>query len=43
MKQWDIWTCDLADAGPHPAILVSRPECVARTPLVNVRIGLGDP
>ena len=24
MKQWDIWTCDFADAGPHPAVAVRR-------------------
>jgi mRNA-degrading endonuclease toxin of MazEF toxin-antitoxin module len=38
MKQWDIWTCDFADAGPHPAIIVSHPDRVARAPLVNVLI-----
>jgi hypothetical protein len=35
MKQWDIWTCDFADAGPHPAIIVSHPDRVARAPLVK--------
>ncbi len=39
MKQWDIWTCDFADAGPHPAIIVSHPDRVGRAPLVNVLIG----
>jgi len=39
MKQWDIWTCDLAEAGPHPAVIVSHPDRVARAPLVNVLIG----
>jgi mRNA-degrading endonuclease toxin of MazEF toxin-antitoxin module len=39
MKQWDIWTCDFADAGPHPAVVVSHPDRVARAPLVNVLIG----
>ena len=39
MKQWDIWTCDFAGAGPHPAIIVSHPDRVARAPLVNVLIG----
>jgi mRNA-degrading endonuclease toxin of MazEF toxin-antitoxin module len=38
MKQWDIWTCDFADAGPHPAVIVSHPDRVARAPLVNVLI-----
>ncbi|MCW5556574.1 MAG: type II toxin-antitoxin system PemK/MazF family toxin [Verrucomicrobiae bacterium] len=39
MKQWDIWTCDFAEAGPHPAVIVSHPDRVARAPLVNVLIG----
>src|SRR2546430_14426808 len=39
MKQWDIWTCDFADAGPHLAVIVSHPDRVARAPLVNVLIG----
>jgi mRNA-degrading endonuclease toxin of MazEF toxin-antitoxin module len=38
MKQWDIWTCDFADAGPHPAVIVSHADRVARAPLVNVLI-----
>ena len=39
MKQWDIWTCDFAAAGPHPAVIVSHPDRLARAPLVNVLIG----
>ena len=39
MKQWDVWTCDFADAEPHPAVIVSHPDRVARAPLVNVLIG----
>jgi mRNA-degrading endonuclease toxin of MazEF toxin-antitoxin module len=39
MKQWDIWTCDFTDAGPHPAVVISHPDRVARAPLVNVLIG----
>ena len=39
MKQWDIWTCDFAEAGAHPAVIVSHPDRVARAPLVNVLIG----
>ncbi len=39
MKQWEIWTCGFADAGPHPAVIVSHPDRVARAPLVNVLIG----
>src|SRR5437763_10619159 len=39
MKQWDIWTCDFAGAGPHPVVIVSHPDRVARAPLVNVLIG----
>jgi mRNA-degrading endonuclease toxin of MazEF toxin-antitoxin module len=38
MKQWDIWTCDFADAGPHPAVVISHPDRVAHAPLVNVLI-----
>lgn len=36
MKQWEVWTCDFAEAGPHPAVIVSHPDRVARAPLVNV-------
>ena len=39
MKQWEIWTCDFAEAGPHPTVIVSHPDRVARAPLVNVLIG----
>lgn len=39
MKQWDVWTFDFGEAGPHPAVLVSHPDRVARAPLVNVLIG----
>jgi mRNA-degrading endonuclease toxin of MazEF toxin-antitoxin module len=39
MKQWEIWTCDFAEAGPHPAVIVSHADRVARAPLVNVLIG----
>jgi mRNA-degrading endonuclease toxin of MazEF toxin-antitoxin module len=39
MKQWDIWMCDFADAGPHPAVVISHPDRVAHAPLVNVLIG----
>jgi len=38
MKQWEIWTCDFADSGPHSAVIVSHPDRVARAPLVNVLI-----
>lgn len=38
MKQWDIWTCDFADAGSHPAVIISHPDRIARAPLVNVLI-----
>src|SRR5215212_9391658 len=36
MKQWEIWTCNFADAGAHPAIIVSHPDRVANAPLLNV-------
>lgn len=39
MKQWDIWTCDFAAGGPHPAVIVSHPDRVARALLVNVLLG----
>lgn len=39
MKQWDIWTCDFAEAGPQPAVVVSHPDRIARAPLVNMLIG----
>lgn len=39
MKPWEIWTCDFDEAGPHPAVIVSHPDRVARAPLVNVLIG----
>ena len=39
MKLWEIWACDFAGAGPHPAVVVSHPDRVARAPLVNVLIG----
>jgi mRNA-degrading endonuclease toxin of MazEF toxin-antitoxin module len=39
MNQWDVWTCDFAGAGPHPAVIISHPDRVARAPLVNVLIG----
>lgn len=39
MKQWDIWTFNFDEAGPHPAVIVSHPDRVARAPLVNVLIG----
>ena len=38
MKQWEIWTCDFDEAGPHPAVIISHPDRVARAPLVNVLI-----
>jgi mRNA-degrading endonuclease toxin of MazEF toxin-antitoxin module len=41
MKQWEIWTCDFADAGPHPAVIVSHPDRADRAPLINVLICSG--
>jgi mRNA-degrading endonuclease toxin of MazEF toxin-antitoxin module len=38
VKQWEIWTFDFDQAGPHPAIIISHPDRVARAPLVNVLI-----
>jgi mRNA-degrading endonuclease toxin of MazEF toxin-antitoxin module len=39
MNQWDIWTFDFPDAGPHPAIIVSHPDRVANASTVNILIG----
>jgi len=39
VKQWEIWTFDFDEAGPHPVVIVSHPDRVARAPLVNVLIG----
>ena len=36
MKPWDIYTYDFGDAGPHPAIIVSHPDRVAKAQWVNV-------
>src|SRR3954470_3639876 len=38
MKQWEIWTFDFDEAGPHPAIIVSHPDRVERGETVNVLI-----
>lgn len=38
MKQWDIWTCHFAEAGPQPAVIVSHPDRVGHSDLVNVLI-----
>ena len=39
MKSWDICTYDFVGGEPHPAVIVSHPDRVARAPLVNVLIG----
>lgn len=36
MNSWDIYTCDFAGAGPHPAVIVSHPDRVAHADWVNV-------
>jgi mRNA-degrading endonuclease toxin of MazEF toxin-antitoxin module len=36
MKPWDIYTYDFGEAGPHPAVIVSHPDRVARAEWVNV-------
>lgn len=38
MKAWDIYTYDFSGAGPHPAVIVSHPDRVARAEWVNVLI-----
>ena len=39
MKQWEIWTFDFPEAGPHPAVIISHPDRIANAPLVNILIG----
>ena len=36
MRPWDIYTYEFADAGAHPAVIVSHPDRVARAEWVNV-------
>jgi mRNA-degrading endonuclease toxin of MazEF toxin-antitoxin module len=36
MKPWDIYTYDFGEAGPHPAVIVSHPDRVAKAQWVNV-------
>ena len=36
MKPWDIYTYDFGDVGPHPAVIVSHPDRVAKADWVNV-------
>lgn len=36
MHAWDIFTYDFPAAGPHPAVIVSHPDRVARSSHVNV-------
>ena len=36
MKPWDIYTYDFGEAGPHPAVIVSHPDRVAKADWVNV-------
>jgi len=38
MKSWDIYNCDFAGAGPHPAVIVSHPDRVTNAEWVNVLI-----
>jgi len=36
VNRWEIWTCDFPVAGPHPAIIISHPDRVAKCDFVNV-------
>lgn len=36
MKPWDIYNYDFGEAGPHPAVIVSHPDRVAKAEWVNV-------
>lgn len=38
MKQWEIYTYDFEGAGPHPAVVLSHPDRVAKADWVNVLI-----
>ena len=36
MNRWEVWSFEFPGAGPHPAILISHPDRVARARFVNV-------
>jgi mRNA-degrading endonuclease toxin of MazEF toxin-antitoxin module len=38
MKSWEIHTYDFDGAGPHPAVIISHPDRVAKAEWVNVLI-----
>jgi mRNA-degrading endonuclease toxin of MazEF toxin-antitoxin module len=38
MRSWDIYTYEFPNAGPHPAVIVSHPDRVERSEMVNVLI-----
>ena len=39
MNQWDIYTWDFPEAGPHPAVIISSPERTVRKPWVSILLG----
>jgi mRNA-degrading endonuclease toxin of MazEF toxin-antitoxin module len=39
LNQWDIYTWNFPEAGPHPAVVISSPERIARKPWVSVLLG----
>lgn len=36
MTAWDIYSYDFEGAGPHPAVIISHPDRVAKAQWVNV-------
>ena len=39
MNAWDIYTYDLPEAGPHPAVIISSNERTSRKAWVSVLLG----
>ena len=38
MQPWEIWTCNFADAGPHPAVLFTHPRLLDRVDVEYVNV-----
>ncbi len=36
MKPWDVYTCDFAGAGSHPAVILSTESRTQHKPTVNI-------
>jgi mRNA-degrading endonuclease toxin of MazEF toxin-antitoxin module len=39
VNQWDIYTWNFPEAGPHPAVIISSPERTSRKAWVSVLLG----